>query len=1229
MKKKNTTKKALVSSLLALTLSSSMLVGTTFAWFTDSVTSTGNVIQTGTLNVGMYWAEGSKAVPADDSTDWKDASKGAIFDYTNWEPGYAQARHLRIANEGSLALKYQLAIVPNGTVSELANVIDVYYFETAAQLNRNTLTADKKLGTLAQVIDKANANSISAKVSGNLESGKDKEITIVFKMQESAGNEYQNMSLGADFSVQLVATQLAYEKDSFGPDYDKDIVNDGGVLYNIVNGELTLIEVTDDFIGTTLNVMNGCTTIGYGAFDGNTTLDTIVLPSSVKTVDDYAFSQSNISNVVLNEGLETIGNRAFQKMSSLTEITLPSTLKTIEQYAFQGTNLTSLSVPESVETIAQGAFAYNTQLKSITIYGSPAIGDGTGTNNPTLNYVARACPNLETVYIFGEPTYVTGGMTFCNTESAKTDKITFYVTSDDAKTALEQASASSMACNPSMNIKIVNLPQATSNFVDMMAQGGEIVLTENLMLDADQTATVAKGVSTVLDLNGYEIVSESDATGANRNLFDVRGNLTIKNGTIKTSHSGVNMGWNNSTNVANVTDSGVLNIENATIENLGGSDMAFGVHLNNWGEVTLNVTNSTIKATYVAVRAFNSGPNMNNITVENSTLHGDNHAFWVHNYTLADFGNDETKTATQQALLNLDIVNNGNTLTNSSTKPVVRYGFTNSLYKNADWTPVILAYTADELTNAFTSAVDGDTIWLMNDITGNATFTQPKNKTVSVIVDGRGHVYNGVMEVHGLSEYDKDETLLIQNINFETDEALSKDAFIWSYANQAPERYAHNITVDNCTFTATGSAEYVMVGVKFLQMYNLNVTNCTATNLHSLVQAQSCNNTVSVEKVTLENCKNGMSFGNTATVVVKKATIESVVDGGYGIRVEGHTDRTDGCTLTVENSTINAFVPVLVREITTGTKYDVTFSGNNTLTATNDNKYQVVVSGDDWDNDASLPVNPTGNYTLTGVDAFNVFTGTTAVATVDALTSALTEGGSITLTSDVDLGSTALAVASGKDVTLDLNGKTITYASTDSKATCAIENKGTLTIKNGTVTYEGVGDPNFGYGTNTINNSGKLVIDGATVINTTNSGSSNAIDCAPGSTLVVNGGTITSQKVTIRVRDNANVTINGGTITGARAVQVHVFQNVQKETKLTINGGTLNGTELALYSYAYGNCTFALTTITITGGEFNGDVAFGGGNKTAVETLSITGGVFNGELGRYLANDGWEEIAKP
>ena len=87
MTTKYSTKKALISSIVVLALCFSMLIGTTFAWFTDSASSNGNIIKTGTLDVEMYYADGTKAVPT--TVDgWTNVTTGGpIFDYDNWEPG--------------------------------------------------------------------------------------------------------------------------------------------------------------------------------------------------------------------------------------------------------------------------------------------------------------------------------------------------------------------------------------------------------------------------------------------------------------------------------------------------------------------------------------------------------------------------------------------------------------------------------------------------------------------------------------------------------------------------------------------------------------------------------------------------------------------------------------------------------------------------------------------------------------------------------------------------------------------------------------------------------------------------------------------------------------------------------------------------------------------------------------------------------------------------------------
>ena len=227
MAKKNYAKKALISSLLALFICFTMLIGTTFAWFTDSAVSANNIIKSGTLDVEMSYKEKLS------DNEWIDASTGAIFNYDLWEPGYVQVRHIKIENKGNLALQYQISIAPNGEVSKLADVIDVYYVDPAMDVaDRTALTDDYKLGTLTEAIagmaTTAAGYLVPAEKAGD-GFNSEETITIALKMQEDAGNEYQNLEIGTDFAVQLVATQYTYESDSFDDQYDKDAVYPGVV----------------------------------------------------------------------------------------------------------------------------------------------------------------------------------------------------------------------------------------------------------------------------------------------------------------------------------------------------------------------------------------------------------------------------------------------------------------------------------------------------------------------------------------------------------------------------------------------------------------------------------------------------------------------------------------------------------------------------------------------------------------------------------------------------------------------------------------------------------------------------------------------------------------------------------------------------------------------------------------------------------------------------------------
>ena len=287
MKTKRSTRSSLVASIVILALTFSMLVGTTFAWFTDSVTSAGNIIKSGTLEVEMLWADGAKAVPDTDSDDWNDASSGAMFNHDKWEPGYVEVKHVKISNLGTLALKYQVSIIANGEVSDLSDVIDVYYLDPAqAVADRLQLNESNKLGSLTTVL-----SNMAISGYGELDAGENDTVTIALKMREDAGNDYQNKSIGSSFSIVLFATQNTVESDSFDNMYDEGAV----IARSQAEAQAALDKAA---VGTTLYLVPG---VDYGTL---------------------VFRQSAASRVVdiTDAGGDAPGNEKYRRIEDLSII---------------------------------------------------------------------------------------------------------------------------------------------------------------------------------------------------------------------------------------------------------------------------------------------------------------------------------------------------------------------------------------------------------------------------------------------------------------------------------------------------------------------------------------------------------------------------------------------------------------------------------------------------------------------------------------------------------------------------------------------------------------------------------------------------------------------------------------------------------------------------------------------------------------------------------------------
>ena len=285
---------------------------------------------------------------------------------------------------------------------------------------------------------------------------------------------------------------------------------------------------------------------------------------------------------------------------------------------------------------------------------------------------------------------------------------------------------------------------------------------------------------------------------------------------------------------------------------------------------------------------------------------------------------------------------------------------------DATFTEENVVYVVDNIETLQTvldNANRSTTIQFANDFEGNVTVIQKAG--VKITIDGLGHKYNGFIKVHSNSNHYADAALTIKKVKFETSTVYYDSDnepyfnFIEALENGA-ERYSTNITVDNCTFTATGDAINEAVALQIKSSKWAKALNCTATGLHSLLQAQSCDETVVVNGCEI-NGKNGVAFKQ-----VKAATVEgtTITAAEYGIRFDGNTDNYG---ITVKNNNITAVQPFIVRKMT-GKNNTIVLEGSNTLTS--DAPYQIVITNG---SDDKPYAKPTGTYTLTGAENYVIY----------------------------------------------------------------------------------------------------------------------------------------------------------------------------------------------------------------------------------------------------------------
>jgi|GEM_PF-1092498 len=225
-------KSALLMSFTSLLICFAMLVGSTFAWFTDTASTGVNKIQAGTLDVELLMYK-----EINEESDYVNISKEKLPIFgsdeslvaqndnldTLWEPGKTQVAYLAIRNEGNLDLKYQVAL----NVTNPADGKDLYQAMRYAivpdakgnDAEHPVWTAGNTVTPGAQIV--SGTNTENAEPAGvKLLHGETHYFALLVHMDENAGNGYQNGKVEFDLTVH--AAQLNSESDSYGPDYDKD-----------------------------------------------------------------------------------------------------------------------------------------------------------------------------------------------------------------------------------------------------------------------------------------------------------------------------------------------------------------------------------------------------------------------------------------------------------------------------------------------------------------------------------------------------------------------------------------------------------------------------------------------------------------------------------------------------------------------------------------------------------------------------------------------------------------------------------------------------------------------------------------------------------------------------------------------------------------------------------------------------------------------------------------------
>lgn len=595
MTNSKSTKRALMSGVLALVLCVSMLVGTTFAWFTDTASTNVNTIQAGTLDVALEMKEGNTWVSAEGKTLNFVAADGRSN--ILWEPGCTyELPELRIVNNGNLALKYKVVISGINGDAKLNEVIDWYY-----SIELSSVIPGASGWTQATDAYKlenfGDENYLyPAGVAANARTN-EQVFKIIGKMRTSAGNAYQGLSIEG-IAITVYATQYTYEKDSINDQYDSDAVYD--IPWDGNEADNTNVPATSQDGKIHVSTAAELVSIMNTSQDENSAyLDkTIVLDNSINlgghTVTGFGSDQCNFAGDFDGQGFTisnfTVDNNREWYNGLFNQLGPNGSVKnlTVENATVKGQRMVGV-IASNVEggAVVDNCHVYDSMVIS-TKKKAGAIA-GYTSNGTVTNCTATDV----TVYC-------------ADADEAESDKIVGYVSSGST---VENNTATNVTVARGVTPALVSTAAEMTNAVAQNTQKVSVILTDDVTMPANWTPIDIgfygdyKNVTNLtINGNGHTISGLTSALveKVSANCTVTINDLTVKNAHISNSAytnglgNGILVGYTENGNVTlnncHVVDSSVTESRVAAAALIG---YVTGVN-------EINMTNCTVKNTQVA-----------------------------------------------------------------------------------------------------------------------------------------------------------------------------------------------------------------------------------------------------------------------------------------------------------------------------------------------------------------------------------------------------------------------------------------------------------------------------------------------------------------------------------------------------------------------------------------------------------------------------------------------------